>query len=102
MFPDCAIVSAFPLGTSGVPTRLPAHGMAEGHPEQASCTDRSLGFTHLPAHVPDSLEPCWIWAPDTGPGRTRGSLYRAVGLPHWEKGFVSEQNTAWNGFLPRG
>lgn len=38
----------------------------------------------------------------SGQGEQGEALYGAVGLPQREKGFVSEQNTAWTGFPPRG
>lgn len=52
-----------------------------------------LGFHPFSALVPVSLGPCWMWAPDMQPGRTRRGLYGAVGLPQREKGFVSGNKT---------
>lgn len=53
----------------------------------------ALGFHPSSARVPASLGPCWMWAPDTEPGRTREA---SVGLrvsPSRRRAFVSGNKT---------
>lgn len=82
-------------------------GLEGWHSPEASQADfphwQVLGFHPFSAHVPVSLGPCWMWAPDVEPGRTRRGLCGAVGLPQGEKGFVSGNKTLLgSGSQPHG